>query len=183
MNVRKVLLIVGGLFVAGFIILQIIPVGNFIPALQFPGNPPVVQAIQWDSPQTEDLLRRACFDCHSNESVWPWYSHVAPVSWLVTKDVNEGRRELNFSNLDLNESPNRMARHIEEHVNRDMPPQIYLVMHPEAKLTDAEKQQLVDGVRLSLEASTASNSSTTTTTDATGSNTQPDSEEGGDRDD
>ncbi|MBZ0300966.1 MAG: heme-binding domain-containing protein [Anaerolineae bacterium] len=164
MKTRKVLLIVGGVLIAGFVILQIIPVGNFIPELQFPGNPPVVQAIQWDSPQTEDLLRRACFDCHSNESEWPWYSHIAPVSWLVMKDVNEARRELNFSNLNLRSSPGRFVRDVEEHIHTDMPPQIYLVMHPNAALTDAEKQQLLDGLTQSLTASAAGSSPTTAST-------------------
>src|SRR5687768_3027163 len=55
-------------------------------------NPPVRQEPAWDRPQTRALVARACFDCHSNETTWPWYSHIAPVSWLIQRDVVEGRR-------------------------------------------------------------------------------------------
>jgi Haem-binding domain len=145
MKARRTLLIVIGI-VVGFIVLQIIPMGNFVPGLQFPGNPAVAQAIAWDSPQTEALLRRTCFDCHSNETTWPWYSRIAPMSWLVNKDVNEGRRELNFSELRSGRNPGRQVDEIGERVYRDMPPKIYTMIHPDAILTDAEKQALVDGV-------------------------------------
>ena len=60
-------------------------------------NPPVRSEPQWDSPVTRDLVVRACFDCHSNETIWPWYANIAPISWLTTRDVDEGRDELNFS--------------------------------------------------------------------------------------
>lgn len=60
-------------------------------------NPPVRSEPAWDSPQTKTLAVRACYDCHSNETVWPWYSSIAPASWLIYRDVNNGRRELNFS--------------------------------------------------------------------------------------
>src|SRR5437764_11402850 len=59
-------------------------------------NPPVEQDVAAPA-GVEALLRRACYNCHSHETVWPWYSHVAPVSWLLAHDVSEGRRELNFS--------------------------------------------------------------------------------------
>ena len=71
--------------------IQLIPFGRAH------ANPPVLQEPNWDSPQTRDLASRACFDCHSNETTWPWYSNVAPVSWLVQRDVDEGREKLNFS--------------------------------------------------------------------------------------
>ncbi|MCX7782465.1 MAG: heme-binding domain-containing protein, partial [Meiothermus sp.] len=60
-------------------------------------NPPVVAEPPWDSPQTRALFVRACADCHSNQTRWPWYSHIAPVSWLVQRDVEEGRSKLNLS--------------------------------------------------------------------------------------
>ncbi|HZY42825.1 MAG TPA: heme-binding domain-containing protein [Anaerolineae bacterium] len=68
-----------------------------IPPLFFQTNPPVVAEPNWDNPQTRALAQRACFDCHSNETVWPWYSRIAPPSWLITFDVFRGRRNLNFS--------------------------------------------------------------------------------------
>src|SRR5581483_2821093 len=60
-------------------------------------NPPVTAEPRWDSPQTRELAARACFDCHSNLTTWPWYSNVAPISWLVQRDVDGGRSALNFS--------------------------------------------------------------------------------------
>ncbi len=105
-------------------------------------NPPVVAEPQWDSPQTRALAKRACFDCHSNETVWPWYSNVAPVSWLVQHDVEEGRSKVNFSEWDGEE-----ADDILEVVQRgEMPPAQYLPMHPEAKLSATEKETFLSGL-------------------------------------
>ena len=106
-------------------------------------NPPVIKEPQWDSSQTYDLAKRACFDCHSNETVWPWYSNIAPASWLVQRDVNKGREELNFSNWggeldDLDELPEAVQE-------GEMPPKEYLLLHPEAQLTAQEKQILIQG--------------------------------------
>ena len=86
-----------GLGIVGFIVIQFIPMGNFRERFKFPGNPAVNQQFQWNSPQTEQLARAACYDCHSNETKYPWYASIAPVSWLVYHDINEGRDNLNFS--------------------------------------------------------------------------------------
>jgi len=108
-------------------------------------NPPVAGEPAWDSARTQDLMRKACFDCHSNQSVWPWYSNVAPVSWLIQRDVNGGRRHLNFTEWATGK-PQRHAKDIVSVVNSgDMPPWFYLPMHPGARLTDDEKQALVKG--------------------------------------
>lgn len=125
------------LCVGAVLVIQLVPYGRDHT------NPPVVSEPQWDSPQTYDLAKRACFDCHSNETVWPWYSSVAPASWLVQRHVNEGREKLNFSNWngefdDLDELPEVVQE-------GEMPPQNYLLMHPEAQLTTQEKQQLIQG--------------------------------------
>ena len=120
---------------AGAVLIQLIPFGHGHTNPKVTGEPP------WDSPQTRELARRACFDCHSNETVWPWYSNVAPVSWLVQRDVDGGRRHLNFSEWDR---PQRHAEHVADEVKQgDMPPWFYLPMHPGARLTDAEKQALM----------------------------------------
>lgn len=106
-------------------------------------NPPVTHTITWDSPETERLARAACFDCHSNETVWPWYSYIAPVSLLISKDVVEGRAAMNFSTgheLDGDE----MAEQIERGA---MPKPIYLPLHPEANLSAADKAALMAGLR------------------------------------
>jgi hypothetical protein len=111
-------------------------------------NPQVVSRPDWDSPQTEALVRRACMDCHSNETTWPWYSHVAPVSWLVSHDVSEGRSQMNLSELDV--SANQLSRIVQKIgravENGQMPKSVYLPMHPAAQLTPQEKQALVDGL-------------------------------------
>jgi cytochrome c551/c552 len=119
-----------------FVVLQLIPVDRT--------NPPVVSQPNWDSPQTLTLVKDACFDCHSNETVWPWYSAVAPVKFLVGRDVNGGRRAIDFS-----EWANRRQRvgEIAEVVNGGgMPPWFYVIMHPKAKLSSSEKQALIDGL-------------------------------------
>jgi len=146
-------------------------------------NPPAQAQPAWNDPQTEALARRACYDCHSNETTWPLYSRIAPVSWRITRDVVEGRRELNFSTwgipnpsgqegrgaggegrpeggegrrvqqnvcTDVPSAPragNRAARDV---LSGEMPPWFYLPLHATAKLTDAEKQQLVQGLCASL---------------------------------
>jgi len=111
-------------------------------------NPAVVQEVKWDTPQTAALVRRACYDCHSNETTWPWYSYVAPASWLIAHDVDEGRSRLNFSDAsNIRRSTSDITEEIQE---GGMPPAQYLLLHPDAKLTDAEKQQLIQGVQNSL---------------------------------
>lgn len=141
MNKKAILWVLVGLVVLGLLV-QLIPLpgrGN---------NPPVTSEPNWDSPQTRLLARRACFDCHSNETVWPWYSYVAPVSWLVYNDTMEGRRRLNFSEWT---SSQRGAGEITEKIQEgEMPPAFYLPMHPAARLTAAEKQQLITGITNSL---------------------------------
>jgi hypothetical protein len=119
-------------------------------------DPPVVSQPKWDSPQTLALARRACFDCHSNETVWPWYSNIAPVSWLVQIDVDGGRRRLNFStwgaaSSTTGEGGRRGGGDLAETISRgSMPPFQYLLEHPAANLTTAEKQQLILGLQASL---------------------------------
>lgn len=147
MNVRRILLIVVLFILGGFVLLQFVPYGHAHE------NPPVVQEPNWDSAQTRELAQRACFDCHSNETVWPWYSNIAPASWLVQHDVDEGRQYLNFS--DWNHSgergegegtePEELGEVILE---GEMPPAQFLLTHPEARLTDAEKQALAAGLQI-----------------------------------
>ena len=121
---------------------------QFIPFGRNHTNPPAAREPAWDSPATQALIHRACFDCHSNQTVWPWYSYVAPVSWLVQNDVNGGRGHLNFTEWDR---PQRHAKDVAAEVKQgDMPPWFYLPMHPAARLTAAEKQALIDGAEKSL---------------------------------
>ena len=111
-------------------------------------NPPVTAEPQWDSATTHDLVKRACYDCHSNETVWPWYSNVAPVSWMVQRDVDEGRSHLNFTEWDR---PQKKAKDAADEVrDGEMPLWFYLPAHPEARLTDAEKQALINGLEATI---------------------------------
>lgn len=123
--------------VGGFLLIQLIPYGHDH------SNPAVVQEPTWDSSRTRELAKQACFDCHSNESTWPWYSNIAPVSWLVQHDVNEGRSRLNFSDWRGFKEPGELGEIVLE---GEMPPATFLMMHPEARLTDKEKQELASGL-------------------------------------
>ncbi|NJP05162.1 MAG: heme-binding domain-containing protein [Chloroflexaceae bacterium] len=124
-----------------FIVLQILS----IPVLMQQTNPPVVQEPAWDSPETRVLAQRACFDCHSNEVNWPLYSKIAPISWSVTNHVVEGRQALNFSDWNnYGEDAGEIAEVIR---SGEMPLSDYLMMHPEADLTPAEKEQLIAGMQ------------------------------------
>jgi hypothetical protein len=128
--------------VVAFIAMQLVPYGHMHT------NPPVTGEPQWDSLQTRELAKRACFDCHSNETVWPWYSNIAPVSWLIQHDVDEGRSRMNFSQWNL---PQRETRGAARQVERgEMPPSQYLPIHPSANLSPAEKQALIQGLSASL---------------------------------
>jgi hypothetical protein len=134
-----------------WVVAAIVVVGLLIQLIPLPGrgnNPPVTSEPPWDSPATRALAKRACFDCHSNETVWPWYSYVAPISWLVYNDTMEGRSRLNFS--EWSTSP-RVSDEIGGVISEgEMPPAVYLPMHPSARLTAAEKQRLITGLSNSL---------------------------------
>lgn len=107
-------------------------------------NPPVTGEIDAPADVTA-ILQRACYDCHSNLTRWPWYAHVAPVSWLLHRDVVEGRRHMNFTEWDkvaADKKPKRIAACGREVESGDMPPWFYLPLHPPAKLDDADKARL-----------------------------------------
>ncbi len=122
-------------------------------ALQFTNpsrtNPPVVQdflAAENPPPPIATLFHGACYDCHSFETKWPWYSHIAPVSWLIASDVRGGRQHLNFSNWPVSD-PERAAKRLsnasEQLGYNDMPPAKYQAIHPDARLTANQRQQLI----------------------------------------
>jgi hypothetical protein len=95
----------------------------------------------------EKILKRSCYDCHSNQTVWPWYSNIAPVSWLVAKDVREGRKDMNFSTwgkLSDNKKSKLLSEICDLISENEMPLPVYLIMHSEAKLSDEDKKILCD---------------------------------------
>jgi len=128
-----------GVLVLLFAIIQAVPYGRDH------SNPAARQEPAWDTPATRTLAVHACFDCHSNLTHWPWYSNVAPVSWLVQSDVDNGRKRLNFSEWDR---PQRGADEAAEKVaEKGMPPSWYTWMHPKSRLSSAERQALVQGLQ------------------------------------
>lgn len=125
-----------------FGLIQLVPYGRGVV------DPPVTKEPSWDSPRTRELAVRACFDCHSRTPRRPWYAQVAPVSWLVQHDIEEGREHLDFSAWD---QPQRDAHEAGETIEEgEMPPEIYLPLHPEAQLSQSEKAELVRGLQASL---------------------------------
>lgn len=142
----RIMLFVVGILILVFIVLQLIPVDR--------SNPPVVSEPNWDSPHTRDLAQRACFDCHSNETVWPWYAYVAPISWDVARDVQRGRRVVNFSDWQHVRGEGRSAGEMAEAIGEGfMPPRQYVSMHPQADLSQADRQALIEGLLATLAAS------------------------------
>ncbi len=125
-------------FAAVIVIIQFIPVDRT--------NPQVTGEIM-ESTDLKGIFKRSCYDCHSNETLWPWYSYVAPVSWLVADDVHSGRRHLNFSewqNIEVRKIP-KVKQEIWEMVSEgEMPMGNYVLLHPEAKLSEKEKQIIRD---------------------------------------
>lgn len=123
------------------LVMQLIPLNKT--------NPAVVREVNWDTPQTRALVQRACFDCHSNETVWPWYVKIAPVSFIMVNHVSEGREELNFSDWT---KPNVDFREIQEAVSEgEMPTWDYLLMHASARLTPAETDALLAGLQTTFQ--------------------------------
>ncbi len=136
--IRWTFLIGLGLFAA----IQLVPYGRDH------ANPPVTQAATFGSRAGMDLVRSTCMDCHSNETVWPWYSNVAPMSWLVQRDVDNGRAALNFSEWD---QPQERAKDLIEVVeDGEMPPVSYTLVHPEARLSDEERATLIAALQLAI---------------------------------
>jgi len=107
-------------------------------------NPPVQQDVA-APPEVAAVLQRACYDCHSNETVWPWYSNVAPISWLLARDVREGRRELNFSawnEYNAKKQTKKLKEIAEEVAEGEMPPWLYIAAHRHAALSQADAERL-----------------------------------------
>ena len=122
--------------VALLVAIQLVPIHRDNPAVTSPIKPPK---------DVESLLRRSCFDCHSHETVWPWYSHVAPMSWLVAHDVHEGRRHLDFStwaDYPIELKRKKLAGISELVQEREMPLWYYLPMHHDAQLSDDDVSAL-----------------------------------------
>lgn len=138
-TLRRLATLAFGLLLAFLVVIQLVPYGRNHT------NPPVTGEPAWDSPETRALFSRACADCHSNATVWPWYSNVAPVSWLIARDISEGREKFNVS--EWGRRKNKGDEAAETVQNGEMPLWFYLPLHSEAKLTPAEEQQFIAGLK------------------------------------
>jgi mono/diheme cytochrome c family protein len=128
-----------GIVIVGFVAMQLLPYGRTH------NDPPVVQEPAWDTAQTRTLFARACGDCHSNQTEWSRLSSAAPLSWLTQWAVDEGRSVFNVSEWP---SGGRKAGDVAGSVeDGQMPPEIYTSVYPEARLTPAEQQALIRGLR------------------------------------
>ena len=123
---------------------------QFVPYGRNHVNPDVRQEVSWDSQQTKEIFYRACGDCHSNMTKWPWYSNIAPASWLITRDVTEGRKNFNASMWGI-QKINKGAYASDQVQRNKMPPPQYLLAHPEAKLSKAEKESFIRGLKATFE--------------------------------
>ena len=135
---------------SGLGLLVVLVVIQFVPYGRDHTNPARGREIAWSGPRTEQLMADACMDCHSNLTKWPWYSNVAPVSWLVQRDVDEGRRELNLSTGEV-----EVEEMIESIREGSMPPWQYKPTHPGAWLSEQEKQDLIRGLEATFGSASA----------------------------
>ncbi|MCX6174779.1 MAG: heme-binding domain-containing protein [Ignavibacteriales bacterium] len=104
-------------------------------------NPPVNADINAPT-EVKNIFKSSCYDCHSNETAWPWYSKIAPISWLIVDDVMDGRKKLNFSEWEkfYSDKRTKLKKKILDEINQDeMPKDIYTIMHTNAKLDIIQK--------------------------------------------
>lgn len=146
MNKRRWQYALAGLVVL-FLIVQLIPGAAA-------DNPPVEEELEAPT-EVLQTLRQSCYDCHSFETEWPWYAHVAPMKWLVRDHVAEGRSELNFTawnRLDPEDRPHKLEELAEEVEEDHMPLRSYLILHRDARLSDEDRALLVDWATRQAEA-------------------------------
>ena len=132
----------------GFILIQFFPIDKNNPA-----PTPKMDFLQIkNTPEnTANLIRNACYDCHSNESKYPWYSNVQPIGWFLENHIKEGRKELNFSTFatyDKKRQAHKLFEAAEMIEKKEMPLESFVIAHPEAKLTTEERKQMMDYFKL-----------------------------------
>lgn len=134
-----------------FLVIQFVP--NQLPEVT-ENNPKDLIGSGLVEGEMASLLKTACYDCHSNETKYPWYSFVAPASWLVAKDTREGREEVNFSNwtdIDMMDKLAILDDVYSEVEEEHMPLPIYLSMHSEAKLTPEDRQKIMEWAEAAMD--------------------------------
>jgi hypothetical protein len=126
----------------------LLPAAAAVVAMQlvrYPRTNPAVESDLVAPPEVKNVLHHACYDCHSNETAWPWYTAIAPASWIIHHDVEEGRRRLNLSSwADYAEDPGTRAQKLDEIskavASTDMPPWYYRMLHPDAALSGDQRE-------------------------------------------
>lgn len=136
---KKVLIVL----LVAFIIIQFFPIDKTNP----PVNPGMdFLKIKKTPPEVAKIINTSCYDCHSNETKYPWYSSIAPSSWFLKKHINEGRKKLNFSTFAMYE-PERQAHKLQECIEmvkkEEMPLESYILGHQDAKLTSEQRGELI----------------------------------------
>lgn len=136
---KKILVGLAGAVLMLILLLQLVPYGRNHT------NPAVIAEPNWNSLQTRAYFYRACANCHSNETAWPWYSNIAPLSWVIQSHVDEGRTKFNVSQWGMGKKTEgrEAAKLVQE---GEMPLPIYLFLHPEAHLSAQEKQEFIQGL-------------------------------------
>jgi len=140
-RMRTALWVLGAL-VAVFVLIQFVPFGRDHT------NPPATNSFKWTSAQAKAIARRSCYDCHSNHTRYWWAVDIAPFSWLAAHDIQDGRARLNFSEW----TGSLSTPALESAVSNNMPPLQYTLLHPNAKLSAADRQTLLDGFQQSVAA-------------------------------
>jgi len=125
-----------------FVLIQLIPFGHDRT------NPPIVAEPNWSSPASRALMKEHCFQCHSNETNWTWYANIAPGSWLIAFDVIEGRQKFNFS--DWKNHPGELDEMVNAIRSGEMPPIQYWIFHPNSKMNDQQKDELIQALESSI---------------------------------
>jgi mono/diheme cytochrome c family protein len=141
-----------GLGILGLVLIQFIPFGHART------NPPAVSEPNWTTPQARAIVKEHCFQCHSNETNWTWYSNIAPGSWLIAFDVIEGRQRFNFS--DWNKKPGELDEMVAAIQSGEMPPVQYWIVHPSARMNTQQKQELIHALETSVNNNAALGSGT-----------------------
>jgi hypothetical protein len=134
-----------------FLIIQLVP--NELPEVST-DNPSDLIGTGLVSDEVASMLKKSCYNCHSKETKYPWYAYVAPVSWLVVKDVQEAREELNFSvwaDYDLMDKLAILDDIYIEVEEELMPLPIYTLIHSEARLETAQRQKLMEWAETTMD--------------------------------
>lgn len=106
------------------------------------------------------ILKKACYDCHSNSSSYPWYSNIQPVAWMMARHISKGKENLNFSDFG-SYSGRRQISKLKDIANQikddEMPIASYKLMHPDARLSQAEKKMIIDWINATADSLSSAN--------------------------